>query len=601
MKKPRLRILSLVTLTLLSSCGVREQPDAHSPNAPRPFAGEQQRAEALPEQESLAHEARSASLARSDSDEEAMPAEAEADAAGQGPVAPAARKSKIELADAEMSAPASLAAPAVSPLSPVDAGLNNSNTEAYDAPVENRFLSTTTEPLSTFSIDVDTASYSNVRRFLTNEQQPPKGAVRIEELINYFDYDYAQPRGATPFSVTTEVSSAPWKPEHRLVHIGLQGRKLSTSQIPARNLVFLLDVSGSMDAPNKLPLLKRSFTALLQTLGEKDRVAIAVYAGASGLVLPSTPATERGKILEALNHLSAGGSTNGASGIRLAYDVANANKTRGGVNRVILATDGDFNVGPSSRSELVDLIETERKSGVYLTVLGFGMGNYKDDALEQLADHGNGNYAYIDTFREARKVLVDEANSTLVTIAKDVKIQVEFNPAVVGAYRLIGYENRRLQNEDFNDDKKDAGEIGAGHTVTALYEIVSKEQAARLAQVDRLKYQTPKGVGTGGEIMTVKLRYKAPTSDRSQLVSVPVANHALSASQTSDNYRFSAAVAAFGMLLRNSEHKGDASWPMVQNLAAGAMGKDRFGYRREFLSLVNAASGGHGVAQAIAR
>lgn len=438
-----------------------------------------------------------------------------------------------------------------------------------------------------------------MRRFLSNGQRPPKGAVRIEELVNYFDYDYPQPTDAAPFSVNTEVSVAPWKPEHRLVHIGLQGKEMAPGEIPSRNLVFLLDVSGSMDAPNKLPLLKRSFSALLQTLTERDRVAIAVYAGASGMVLPSTPASERAAILGALDRLSAGGSTNGASGIRLAYDVARANQADGGVNRVILATDGDFNVGATSRSDLMDLIEHERKSGFFLTVLGFGMGNYKDATLEQLANRGNGNYAYIDSFREARKVLVDEANSTLVTIAKDVKIQVEFNPAVVGAYRLIGYENRKLRDEDFNDDTKDAGEIGAGHTVTALYEIASPEQANQLASVDALKYQKPRAAQaavTGFEIMTVKLRYEAPTGRRSKLISVPVRNTTLAADSTSNNFRFSAAVAAFGMLMRDSDYKGNASFSMVRRMAAHASGADRYGYRQEFVSLVDDARGLRGLA-----
>ncbi len=564
--------LATLTLALVISCGGRQAPEAQS-------AAETQASDV-----STTDDAYSGGETESRRFEDM--AEEEADAAGAPPPPAAPAAQKVRISNDSLVLPQPEPAPVAAPDMP-------HNTEGYDSIIENRFLSVNTKPLSTFSIDVDTASYSNMRRFLSQGQEPPKGAVRIEELINYFDYDYAQPRGDAPFSVNTEVSAAPWKPEHRLVHIGLQGKEMAPAEIPGRNLVFLLDVSGSMDAPNKLPLLKRSFSALLQTLNERDRVAIAVYAGASGLVLPSTPASDRAAILGALDNLSAGGSTNGASGIRLAYEVARAHQAKGGVNRVILATDGDFNVGVTSRSDLLDLIEQERKSGIFLTVLGFGMGNYKDSTLEQLADRGNGNYAYIDSFREARKVLVEEANSTLITIAKDVKIQVEFNPAVVGAYRLIGYENRKLRDEDFNDDTKDAGEIGAGHTVTALYEIVSPEQAKQLAKVDALKYQSPskKASSSSSEIMTVKLRYKAPTGATSKLLSVPIKNATLPAAKTSDNFRFSAAVAAFGMLLRDSEYKASASYDMVRQLALGATGKDPHGYRQEFVSLVNSARG----------
>ncbi len=410
------------------------------------------------------------------------------------------------------------------------------DTEAYDSIVENRFVSTKLSPLSTFSVDVDTASYSNVRRFLTQGSRPPAGAVRIEELVNYFDYQYESPRGDAPFSVYTELSTAPWASGHRLLHIGLQGQRISTDNLPPRNLVFLLDVSGSMDEPNKLPLLKRSMAALLETMGEKDTVSIVVYAGASGMVLPPTSATHRGRIDSALERLQAGGSTNGGEGIELAYRAAEENFRNNGVNRVILATDGDFNVGTTNQSDLVRLIEKKRESGVFLTVLGFGMGNYKDSTLEKLADKGNGNYAYIDSFSEARKVLVEEGGANMVTIAKDVKVQVEMNPNHVGAYRLIGYENRALRAEDFNDDTKDAGEIGAGHTVTALYEILSPEQAAREVSVDGLRYQrtearTEDGWGSSaraGELATVKLRYKAPRGHKSRLIEVPVSSRVLS-------------------------------------------------------------------------
>lgn len=471
------------------------------------------------------------------------------------------------------------------------------NTEAYDSIVENRFVSVRLSPLSTFAVDVDTASYSNVRRFIAQGSKPPAGAVRIEELLNYFDYEYETPRGGAPFGVYTELSTTPWASDHQLLHIGIQGERITAEMLPPRNLVFLLDVSGSMDDPNKLPLLKRSMSALLETMGEKDTVSIVVYAGASGMVLPPTSAEERGKIYDALQRLEAGGSTNGGEGIELAYRAAQENFRGDGVNRVILATDGDFNIGTTSQSELVRLIEKKRNSGVFLTVLGFGMGNYKDSTLEQLADKGNGNYAYIDSFAEARKVLVEEGGATMVTIAKDVKIQVEMNPEYVGAYRLVGYENRALRAEDFNDDAKDAGEIGAGHTVTALYEILTPEQAARQITVDDLRYKRPDGsrieergskIGRG-EIATVKLRYKTPQGQRSRLLEVPVKADVRAPRETSDAFRFSAAVASFGMLLRDSEYKGDTSYGKVRRLAQDALGQDPHGHKHEFLELVSKA------------
>jgi Ca-activated chloride channel family protein len=464
------------------------------------------------------------------------------------------------------------------------------DTEAYDHIVENRFVSASHAPLSTFSIDVDTASYSNVRRFLASETKPPAGAVRIEELINYFEYDYAEPRGDEPFSVYTEVGPAPWAPGHRLLHIGLQGKRIKAENIPPRNLVFLIDTSGSMEDENKLPLLRRSFAALLDTMRENDTVSMVAYAGSSGLVLPPTAGSRKAEILSALDRLSAGGSTNGGEGIQLAYQTALSSFKNGGVNRVILATDGDFNVGVTNQSDLVSMIEQKRDSGVFLTVLGYGMGNYKDSTLEKLADSGNGNYAYIDSFDEARKVLLEQGAANLVTIAQDVKIQVEMNPELVGAYRLIGYENRVLQNEDFNDDRKDAGDIGAGHTVTALYELLDTAQAAREANVDALRYQrvVPREGGSS-ELATVKLRYKAPLGRTSRLIEFPVRGSASSLEQTSEAFRFSAAVAGFGMLLRGSTHRGAASFPMVSSLASGALGPDRNGYRREFLGLVERA------------
>lgn len=471
------------------------------------------------------------------------------------------------------------------------------STEAYDRIYDNRFLSVDNKPLSTFSIDVDTASYSNVRRFLANGQLPPKDAVRIEELINYFDYNYPQAQSADPFSVNVEIASCPWKREHRLARIGLMGKMIDAEERPASNLVFLLDVSGSMSSENKLPLLKRAFKLLVNQLRPQDRVAIAVYAGASGLILDSAASSERAKkhILESLERLNAGGSTNGGSGIQLAYKVAQEHFIPGGVNRVILATDGDFNIGVTNQGDLVRMIEEKAKSGVFLTVLGFGMGNYKDSTLEKLANKGNGNYAYIDTFKEARKVFVDQLNSNLVTIAKDVKIQVEFNPAVVKAYRLIGYENRMLQAEDFKDDTKDAGEIGAGHRVTALYQIVpvgAEIGVEEATDVDPLKYQRPKkgsAVSTSNEMMTVKLRYKQPDGDRSSPIEVPVKDKGKRFGQGSADFKFAASVAQFGLLLRDSKYKFNSSYEKVIETANRAKGKDSHGYRADFVDIVRNA------------
>ncbi len=464
------------------------------------------------------------------------------------------------------------------------------DTETYDRILDNPFREVALHPLSTFSIDVDTASYANVRRFLTGGSLPPADSVRIEELVNYFRYGDAPPRGEQPFAVHLEAASAPWKPQHLLVRIGLRGRDVDLSRRPPSNLVFLLDVSGSMEPANKLPLLKRAFKLLVDELAEQDRVAMVVYAGASGLVLPSTSGDQKQRILDALDDLRAGGSTNGASGIQLAYQTAQQNFIPGGINRVILATDGDFNVGVTSQGELTRLIEQKAKTGVFLSVLGFGMGNYKDSTLEKLADQGNGNYAYIDSFREARKVLVEELAGTLITIAKDVKIQVEFNPARVKAYRLIGYENRLLQSEDFNDDTKDAGEIGAGHSITALYEVVPVGVEIDLPGVDPLKYQAPRGGSlTSGELLTVKLRYKEPNQETSRLLEFPLAGAAEQWRVRSDDFRFAAAVAAFGMLLRDSPHKGLANWAEVREWARGSVGEDEGGHRREFLQLVQLA------------
>jgi Ca-activated chloride channel homolog len=468
-----------------------------------------------------------------------------------------------------------------------------SNTEDYDNIVENSFLAANQNPLSTFSIDVDEAAYSNVRRFIQSGTMPPKGAVRLEEMINYFDYDYTAPQNDDPFAVHTEIAACPWNEKHRLVHIGLKGKEISSENLPPANLVFLVDVSGSMDQPDKLPLVQSSMKLLTEQLRENDKVAIVVYAGAAGLVLPATSGNNKIKIKEAIDRLQAGGATAGADGIKLAYKIAKENFLKNGNNRVILATDGDFNVGTSSDDELVSLIEQERKSNIFLTVLGFGTGNYQDNKMQQLADKGNGNHAYIDNLNEAKKVLVKEFGSTLFTIAKDVKIQVEFNPAKVQSYRLIGYENRMLQKEDFNDDKKDAGELGAGHTVTALYEIIPigvKDEFT--GKVDDLKYQTSQVTNNNftNEMLTIKLRYKKPDGNESKLMVQPVADESKSFNNTSDNFRFSAAVASFGMLLRNSAYKQNTSYEEVITLAKNAKGKDINGYRKEFIELVETAS-----------
>jgi Ca-activated chloride channel family protein len=534
--------------------------------------------------------------------------------------------------------------------------------EAYNHLVENTFLNVADQPLSTFSIDVDTASYANVRRFMTGGQLPPRDAVRLEELVNYFSYDYGAPAGDRPFATNIEVASCPWDAAHRLVRFGLQAKKVVAAERAAANLVFLIDVSGSMDEPNKLPWVKQSLRMLLGELRSDDRVAIVVYAGASGLALDSTSCDDRNRILDAIDTLTPGGSTNGSAGIQLAYEIAAKRFVKGGTNRVILATDGDFNVGVTSREELVSLIEAKRKSGVFLSVLGFGMGNLKDATMQQLADKGNGNYAYIDTLAEARKVLVEQAAGTLITVAKDVKVQVEFNPAVVASYRLIGYEKRLLNKEDFNDDTKDAGEIGAGHTVTALYEVVpvgaaveadgggdtaaqiaalqkriveikgflarsflTKEAAdalkreiaglqAQVAElksrpaahpaVDSLKYQkrpappvaAPAAPGLfPAEMLTLKVRYKQPDGDVSTKFEVPVRDTGKAHAEATADFQFAAAVAEFALLLRDSPHKGGATFASVVELAQRGMGATReaspeFGYRSEFIGLVRKAN-----------
>jgi Ca-activated chloride channel family protein len=510
-----------------------------------------------------------------------------------------------------------------------------SGAEAYAAIHDNPFATPLQEPLSTFSIDVDTAAYSNMRRFLTQGSWPPADSVRIEELVNYFSYDYAPPAEAQienqkskiedPFAVHLEVAGCPWNADHRLVRVGLKGKEIALDKRPVSNLVFLIDVSGSMQPENKLPLVKAGIRRLVDQLGENDRVGIVVYAGASGLALDSTNATQKDVILSSIENLQAGGSTNGGEGIQLAYALARKNFITRGTNRVILCTDGDFNVGITNQDDLTRLIEEESKSGVFLSVLGFGMGNLKDATLEKLADKGNGNYAYIDTLREANKVFVEQMTGTLITIAKDVKIQIEFNPSQVGAYRLIGYENRLLAAQDFHDDTKDAGEIGAGHTVTALYEIVPPNKLPaqpKEAGEETLKYQpnvksaaqaegrgarargersnkndkSPAGSSTlnpqpstNSELLTIKLRYKQPDAEKSSLIEQPLTDSGHSFAQASTDFRFAASVASFGMILRHSPHRGNATLDAVIELAQSSLGADKSGYRSEFVSLVRSA------------
>jgi Ca-activated chloride channel family protein len=462
------------------------------------------------------------------------------------------------------------------------------NTEEYSRITENPFLQTLEHPMSTFAADVDAASYANARRFIVSNQLPYPDAVRTEEFINYFNYDYNYPDSDHPLAINLEYGECPWNSSNKLIHVGLQGKALRNAEKKASNLVFLLDVSGSMNSPNKLPLLKKAFKMLVGQLDQQDRIAIVVYAGSAGLVLPSTPGSKKGRILNALDKLQAGGSTAGGAGIQLAYQVAKDNFIKAGNNRVILATDGDFNIGVSSSSELVRMIEGKRDDGIFLTVLGFGMGNYKDDRLQELADRGNGTHAYIDNILEAKKVLVTEINATLYTIAKDVKIQVEFNPVKVKSYRLLGYENRMLRNQDFRDDKKDAGEMGAGHTVTAIYEIVPNNDDNTLAK-DELKYQTTKikdSAINSKDVMTLRIRYKQPDGDESTEFSKVLAGDPEDLDDTSNNFRFSAAVAQFAMILRKSETIGKSSPADVLKLATAATGKDAYGYRAEFINLV---------------
>ena len=463
------------------------------------------------------------------------------------------------------------------------------NNESYSSFAENRFKDATSDPLSTFSLDVDVASYSNVRRMINQGKRPDRDAVRVEQFINYFSYDYPNPSGEHPMGVITETQPCPWNREHLLVRIGVKAKEVPSQNLPATNFVFLIDVSGSMFSPNRLPLVKSSLKLLTNNLREKDHVSIVVYAGAAGEVLPSTSGADKQKIFEALDALEAGGSTAGGAGIELAYKVAQKNFIHDGNNRIILCTDGDFNVGVSSEKGLENLIEEKRKSGVYLTVLGYGMGNYKDSKLQTLSQKGNGNHAYIDNIQEANRVLVQEFGSTMYAVAKDVKMQVEFNPAYVRAYRLVGYESRLLNKEDFNDDTKDAGELGAGHTVTAFYEVIPVGVKSAFGGVDELKYQSSKPLQLlyNNELMNVKLRYKPLDSPNSVMMHVPVMTTDKNKTPSVD-FTFASAVAMFGQLLRDSDFKGTSTYDAVVALARKGFGDDKQGYRREFVRLAEA-------------
>lgn len=471
--------------------------------------------------------------------------------------------------------------------------VREADTEEYESFKENSFLPAQKQPLSTFSLDVDVASYGNIRRMINQGQMPPKDAVRIEEMINYFSYNYPQPTDGHPVKIVTETTACPWNKKHQLLRIGVKAKEIPSEKLPSSNFVFLIDVSGSMYSADKLPLVKSSMKLLVNNLRPQDRVSIVTYAGAAGEALPSTSGADKQKIMDALEALQAGGSTAGGAGIQLAYKIAEKNFVKDGNNRVILCTDGDFNVGVSTTGELESLIETKRKSGIFLTVLGYGMGNYKDNKLQTLAQKGNGNHAYIDNLQEANKVIVNEFGSTMHTVAKDVKIQVEFNPAFVNAYRLIGYESRLLNDEDFNDDLKDAGELGPGHTVTALYEIVPVGVKASVGSVDALKYQSTEKSApapqftNSTELLTVKLRYKKPDEDISRKLEVPVLANILNANVSGD-LNFIMAVTMFGQLLRDSDYKGDASYAKVLELASNSLNDDPNGYRREFIRLVEA-------------
>jgi len=572
---PLVSLSAIITTTLLLACTPPQQSEQGSQTSPVAMVDVTQKQEDIEQQTDLDAEtadSRAAqALSGSTRTTDTMPSLA-----------------KMERARA----PQSSAYGAASSLQYLRAPSENINRENYAHFDDNGIKLVTEAPVSTFSIDVDTGSYSNVRRMLNNGQLPAEDAVRVEELINYFSYDYSTPKSKSrTFSVTTELGATPWNPDTHILHIGIKGYDIARDTLPASNLVFLVDVSGSMNSPDKLGLLKSALRLLGKQMRAEDRISIVVYAGASGVVLEPVAGDATAKISQALDALTAGGRTNGAAGIRTAYQLAQQSFIEDGINRVILATDGDFNVGTVNFEALKDLIEDKRRSGISLTTLGFGTGNYNDHLMEQLADAGNGNYAYIDTLNEAQKVLVDEMSSTLNTIASDVKIQIEFNPAVVAEYRLIGYENRRLKQEDFNNDKIDAGEIGAGHTVTALYEI--NLVASNSKHIDPLRYSKPATVAAehNDEVALLRLRYKQPDFDKSRLIEHPILITEIEErlEKTSDSFRFSASVAGFGQLLRGGKHTEDYAYDDVLKLARNARGNDPFGYRGEFISLVNLA------------
>jgi Ca-activated chloride channel family protein len=559
-------VISAVTILFVGACTVEPTDQASLTSSDAPVEQAQQ----LPDHEVRVHE----EVKR----ESELVADVIAHAAARSPQA----KSRLDYYQAM---PAFEVAQLRAPSEPV-------NRENYAHFPDNPLHRVAEDPFSTFSIDVDTGAYSNMRRMLNAGNRPVKDAIRTEELINYFSYDYPQPKHkTTPFSITTEVGPSPWNPDTQLLHVGIQGYDVPRAQLPAANLVFLVDVSGSMQSPDKLELLKSALRLLVRELQADDRVSMVVYAGASGIVLEPTAGDQMATITAALDGLTAGGSTNGGAGIRQAYALAQQAFIKDGINRVILATDGDFNVGTVDFEMLKQLVEERRAQGIGLTTLGFGTGNYNDHLMEQLADAGNGNYAYIDTLSEARKALVDEMSSTLMTIAKDVKIQMEFNPATVAEYRLIGYENRALAREDFSNDKVDAGDIGAGHSVTAIYEIALTGSAGQ--RLDGGRYQPEqRATSNTDELALVKLRYKQPDGETSTLVERPVrkADIVKDLGQASDDYRFAAAVAGLGQILRGGKYTGEFSYPEVLALARGARGDDPFGYRGEFLQLTNLAS-----------
>jgi len=576
MLKPNLILASTLTTLVIAGCADTSHPPV-PPESARPEASSM----TLPTQQKPGEEHR----LREQSE---LVTRSEQDASQRRAIPPghfvAAKKSLAQEAVAGLSATRSLA--------PLRAASEPVNRENYQHFVGNPVTRVTESPVSTFSIDVDTGSYSNVRRMLNGGQLPTQDAVRIEELVNYFDYSYPAPASVDkPFQVTTETGPTPWNKNTRLLHIGIKGYQVDKADIPAANLVFLIDVSGSMQSADKLELLKKGMKLLAKQMRAQDRVSIVVYAGASGIVLEPTPGDQTFKITQALDKLTAGGATNGAAGIRLAYDVAQSAYIEDGVNRILLATDGDFNVGTTDFEQLVDLVETRRDSGIGLSTLGFGTGNYNDHLAEQLANKGNGAHAYIDTLNEANKVLVNQLSSTLLTIAGDVKIQLEFNPAVVSEYRLVGYENRQLRREDFNNDKIDAGEIGAGHTVTALYEITLAGSGKE--RINPLRYGSKQIAkrNHGNELAMLRLRYKQPGSHTSQLIEAPVFKKSIKSrlEQTTDRYRFAAAVAGFGQQLRGGEYLEDFDYDAVLELARGSRGTDPNGYRGEFLQLVQLA------------